>query len=69
MTSLANKTTPTDTLASVEREFDAGNYAESARLLWEATQATFLMLGKAHRLPTTNVRDIGYALDERYALD
>ena len=60
------KATPLESLPVIEREFAAGNYVESSRLLWEATKSAFLMLGQAHGLHTDDTRDIAYALDEKY---
>ena len=60
---------PVASLDEIERQFAAGNYVESSRLLWEATQETFLMLGAAHGLNTGDVRAIAYALDEKYGLE
>lgn len=69
MTTQIAKATPLESLPAIEREFAAGNYVESSRLLWEATESTFLMLGKAHGLHTDDTRAIAYALDEKYGLD
>lgn len=60
------KANPLESLPAIEREFAAGNYVESSRLLWEATKSTFLMLGKAHGLHTDDTLAIAYALDEKY---
>lgn len=60
------KANPLESLPAIEREFAAGNYVESSRLLWEATKNTFLMLGQAHDLHTDDTRAIAYALDEKY---
>lgn len=67
MTMLIAKATPLESLPAIEREFAAGNYVESSRLLWEATKSTFLMLGQAHGLKTGCVHEIAHALDEKYA--
>ena len=68
MTTPVAKATPLESLPVIEREFAAGNYVESSRLLWEATENAFLMLGKAHGLYTDDTRAIAYALDEKYGL-
>ena len=60
------KATPLESLPAIEREFAAGNYVESCRMLWEATKSTFLMLGRAHGLETGCVREIAGTLDEKY---
>ena len=69
MTTPVAKSTPLESLPAIEREFAAGNYVESSRMLWEATKSTFLMLGQAHGLHTDDTRTIAYALDEKYELD
>ena len=69
MTTQTVTTTPLESLPAIEREFAAGNYVESCRMLWEATKSTFLMLGQAHGLHTDDTRSIAYALDEKYGLD
>ena len=69
MTMPIAKSTPLESLPAIEREFAAGNYVESCRMLWDTTQITFLMLGKAHGLHTDDIRTIAYALDEKYELD
>ena len=66
MTTQIAATTPLESLPAIEREFAAGNYAESCRMLWEATKSTFLMLGQAHGLETGCVREIARTLDEKY---
>ena len=69
MTTPIAKSTPLESLPAIEREFAAGNYVESSRMLWEATKSTFLMLGRAHGMHTDDTRTIAYALDEKYGLD
>ena len=69
MTKQIAATTPLESLPAIEREFAAGNYVASCRMLWEATKSTFLMLGQAHGLHTDDTRAIAYALDEKYGLD
>ena len=66
MTTQTAATTPLESLPAIEREFAAGNYVESSRLLWEATKSTFLMLGKAHGLATDDTLAIAHALDEKH---
>ena len=58
-------TTPLESLPAIEREFAAGNYVESSRLLWKATKSAFLTLGAAHGLHTEDTRAIACALDEK----
>ena len=66
MTTQTAATTPLESLPAIEREFAAGNYVESSRLPWEATESTFLMLGKAHGLHTDDTLAIAHALNEKY---
>ena len=66
MTTQIAKATPLEALPAIEREFAAGNYVESSRMLWDATKSTFLMLGQAHGLETGCVREIAGTLDEKY---
>lgn len=63
---VAKATTPLESLDAIEREFAAGNYVESSRLLWAATKSAFLMLGQAHGLETDCVREIAGILDEKH---
>lgn len=69
MTTQIAATTPLESLPAIEREFAAGNYVASSRLLWDATKSTFLMLGRAHDLETGCVREIARTLDEKYPSD
>ena len=66
MTTPIAATTPLESLPAIEREFAAGNYMESCRLLWDATKSTFLMLGQAHGLHTDDTLAIAHALDEKH---
>lgn len=66
MTTPIAKSTPLESLPVIEREFAAGNYVESSRLLWQATKSAFLALGAAHGLPTEDTRAIACALDEKH---
>ena len=66
MTTQIAKSAPLESLPAIEREFAAGNYVESSRMLWEATESTFLMLGKAHGLHTDDTRAIAHVLDEKH---
>ena len=50
MTTTESKTTTLESLDVAQREFEAGNYIESSRILWQATQATYDMLARAHGL-------------------
>ena len=55
---------PLKALEAAEREYAAGNYVESSRILWQATQDTFSMLAKAHGLDAVDAGDIAEALDD-----
>ncbi len=68
MTTTEKTMTPLDTLADAEREFSAGNLRKSSRILWNATEATFDMLAKAHGLDPSNHIAVATALDEKYDL-
>lgn len=57
---------PLKALEAVEREFAAGNYVESSRILWKATEATYAMMAKAHGLHTGDLNQIADALDRKY---
>ena len=65
MTMTEMKMAPLEILEDVEREFLAGNYRKSSRLLWEATEATFRTLAKAHDLDPSDIRDVAIALDKK----
>ena len=58
--------TTLESLEVAQREFDAGNYIESSRILWQATQATYDMLAKAHGLDPTDHIAVAKALDKKY---
>ena len=60
------KMTTLESLEVAQREFDAGNYIESSRILWQATQATYDMLAKAHGLDPSNLSAVARALDKKY---
>ena len=68
MATTEKSVTPLETLADAEREFAAGNYRESSRILWEVTEATFNMLARAHGLDPSNHIAVATALDEKYDL-
>ena len=55
-----------ESLDVAQREFDAGNYIKSSRILWQATQATYDMLAKAHGLDPSDHIAVARALDEKY---
>ena len=57
---------PLDALAAAEREYAAGNYVESSRILWLATEATYGMLAKAHGLNAGDLIAVAKALDHKY---
>jgi len=57
---------PLQALEAAEREFAAGNYVDSSRILWQATEATFAMMAKAHGLNTSDTGEIAEALDVRH---
>ena len=56
---------PLQALEAAEREFAAGNYVESSRILWKATEATYAMVAKAHGLHTGDLNQIADALDRK----
>ena len=60
------KMTTLESLEVAQREFDAGNYIESSRILWQATQATYDMLAKAHGLDPADHIAVAKALDKKY---
>ena len=66
MTTTESKTSTLESLDAAQREFDAGNYIESSRILWQATQATYRMMAKAHGLDPSNLSAIAKALDKKY---
>ena len=66
MTTTESKAATLESLDMAQREFEAGNYIESSRILWEATQATYDMLAKAHGLDPANHIAVARALDKRY---
>ena len=68
MTTTEKAITPLESLADAEREFKAGNHREASRILWNATEATFDMLAKAHGLDPSNHIAVATALDEKYDL-
>ena len=57
---------PLQALEAAEREFAAGNYVDSSRILWKATEATYAMVAKAHGLRTGDLNQIADALDRKY---
>ena len=60
---------PLKALEMAEREYAAGNYVESSRILWQATQDTFSMLAKAHGLDASDLIAVARALDRKYGGD
>ena len=66
MTTIESKASTLESLDIAQREFDAGNYIESSRILWEATQATYRMMAKAHGLDPLNLGKVAKALDKKY---
>ena len=66
MTTLESKTTTLESLEVAQREFEAGNYIKSSRILWQATQATYDMLARAHGLDPSNLSAVARALDKKY---
>ena len=56
---------PLQALAAAEREYAAGNYVESSRILWQATEATYAMLAKAHGLDAGDLIAVAKALDRK----
>lgn len=65
MTTTEVKMAPLEILETAEREFADGNYRKSSRLVWEATEATFRTLAKAHDLDLSDIREVAIALDEK----
>ena len=57
---------PLKALEVAERQYAAGNYVESSRILWKATEATYVMMAKAHGLHTRDLNQIAAALDRKY---
>lgn len=68
MTTTEKTMTTLESLDVAEREFKSGNYHESSRILWNATESTFDMLAKAHGLDPSNHIAVATALDEKYDL-
>ncbi len=66
MTTTEKTMTPLESLDVAEREFESGNHREASRILWNATEATFDMLAKAHGLDPSNQIAVATALDEKY---
>ena len=66
MTAIESKMSTLESLQDAQREFDAGNYTESSRILWQATRATYRMLAKAHGLDPSNLSAVARALDKKY---
>ena len=60
---------PLAALAVAEREFDAGNYVASSRILWQATESTYAMMAEALGLDAGNLIAVADALDHRYRID
>lgn len=58
--------TTLESLEVAQREFEAGNYIESSRILWQATRATYKMLAKAHGLDPSNLSAVARTLDKKY---
>ena len=54
---------PLQALDAAEREYAAGNYVESSRILWQATEATYAMLAEAHGLDAADLIAVAKALD------
>ena len=57
---------PLQALDAAEREYAAGNYVASSRILWQATEATYAMLAKAHGLDAADLYEVADALDRKY---
>ena len=57
---------PLQALAAAEQEYAAGNYVESSRILWQATEATYAMLAEAHGLDAGDLIAVAKALDHKY---
>ena len=66
MTTTESKGTTLKSLEAAQREFDAGNYIESSRILWQATRATYRMMAKAHGLDPSDLSTTAKALDKKY---
>ena len=66
MTTTESKMSTLESLEAAQREFEAGNYIESSRILWQATRATYRMMAKAHGLDPSNLRATAKALDKKY---
>ena len=66
MTTTESKMSTLESLEAAQREFDAGNYIESSRILWQATRATYRMMAKAHGLDPSNLSATAKALDKKY---
>ena len=57
---------PLEALELAEREFAAGNYVNSSRILWKVTEATYAMMAEAHGLHTKDPNQVADALDRKY---
>lgn len=57
---------PLEALEAAEREYLAGNYVKSSRILWKATEATFTMMAKAHGLNASDPLDVAKVLDRKH---
>ena len=68
MTTTEKGTTPLESLADAEREFELGNHREASHILWKAAESTFDMLAKAHGLDPSDHIAVATALDEKYDL-
>ena len=66
MTTTESKASTLESLDIAQREFEAGNYIESSRILWQATQATYRMMAKAHGLDPADHIAVARALDKKY---
>lgn len=60
---------PLKAVEAAEREYAAGNYVESSRILWQATEATYAMMAEAHGLGVGDLYEVADALDKKYGGD
>ena len=67
MTTTESKASTLESLDIAQREFEAGNYIESSRILWQATQATYRMMAKAHGLDSSDLSATARYLDKKYS--
>ena len=63
MTGSMTEMTPMGYLADADREYAEGNHREAARLLWKATEATFVGLARSRGLEYDNLITLAKRLE------